>query len=604
MLLDSSLRIVLKAKLSQSHRQPVGEFGKEKGMSNLNVLASAGSRCDRPNPSKRVAELPFDALKGLKVLFVNMPLRESAKPNNAPLGPGLLAARARNYGVQVSLLDLNAYRVKDEVTGDKPNGRWLTYEETNSLLERHINRHGEPDIIALSGMITTLRWQQFVVQACRRLVPNAFIISGGGLATDVKAGLFNWIPELDAVVRSEGDDIMLLLAKDVLETKIYRRRGMSHLSECLGEINGRVRFLYEGNRPTDLDLLPVPAWDLLHRDVDGNPILEWYIGVPIWGLEANNSSATSFRMNRSMNTVATWGCPYACKFCHRGAAGSRLYDLRSPEKLAEEALWLKRDYRIDFLGFVDDNFAVNTQHIAALPEAFAPLDGLRWGTHTRLDEAADKRIFDMAAAGCVYIGFGAESASARVLEAMGKGGFILRPKGSQTNQLVRINGFDFPFTMAKGIENSRAAGIHANCTWIMAYPGETLENLKTTVAFILWQVEKAVTSLIPGTPEYEMAKASVNRRLFVATAYPGTEMFHAPKVQQLLRSNFGLSFDALGEPVADERLRDYIIELDDATKVMHDRSGRPLNFGDMPENQFLEARGYVESGQIEKILDM
>ncbi|MBI2100034.1 MAG: radical SAM protein [Candidatus Vogelbacteria bacterium] len=543
-------------------------------------------------PVDVVSALDYHALEGLKILYLNMPLRESAKPNNAPLGPGLLASRTRMYGAEVSILDLNAYRLEDEAVKDKPNGRWLTYDETSSLLERHINQHGEPDIIALSGMITTLRWQQFVVSTCRQLVPDAFIISGGGLATDIKTGLFNWIPELDAVVRSEGDDVILLLGKDVLEARLHQHRDMSHLPQCLGEQNGRLRFLYEGSRPPDLDILPFPAWDLLHQDVLGNSILEQYIQVPIWGLAANNSSATPFQMTRSMNTVATWGCPYACKFCHRGATGSRLYDLRSPEKLAEEASWLQRRYGIDFLGFVDDNFAVNPTHIACLPEAFKPLGGLRWGTHTRLDEASDDRVFDMAKAGCIYIGFGAESASEHVLEEMGKGGFILRPRGSKTNQLSRINGFDFPTTMVKGIQNCQAAGIHGNCTWIMAYPGERLEDLKTTVGFILWQMETATS------------REAVNQKIFVFTAYPGTEALRAPRVQQQLRANFGLSFDACGSPVADNAMLDYVLELDDATKVMHDRDGRPLNFGAMSEDQFLQAREHVDRGNIEGILDM
>ena len=46
-------------------------------------------------------------------------------------------------------------------------------------------------------------------------------------------------------------------------------------------------------------------------------------------------------------------------------------------------------------------------------------------THTRMDEA-DERLIDMAKSGCVYIGFGAESADEHTLTLMNKGGFILR----------------------------------------------------------------------------------------------------------------------------------------------------------------------------------
>ena len=47
-----------------------------------------------------------------------------------------------------------------------------------------------------------------------------------------------------------------------------------------------------------------------------------------------------------------------------------------------------------------------------------------------------------------------------------------------------------------------------------------------------------------------------------------------------------------------------MLELDDATKVMHNADGEPLYFGAMAKDQFLEARGYVDGGEIEKILEM
>jgi hypothetical protein len=37
-----------------------------------------------------------DELKGIKITFINMPLRETATPNTPPEGPGILAAIVRN----------------------------------------------------------------------------------------------------------------------------------------------------------------------------------------------------------------------------------------------------------------------------------------------------------------------------------------------------------------------------------------------------------------------------------------------------------------------------------------------------------------------------
>ena len=558
------------------------------------------ARAPRRHPSEFVAEMSFGDLAGVRISFINMPLRESAQPNTPPQGPALLAARLRQYGADVNIVDLNAYRIKDELAGLDKSGRHLTYDEARRLITCHFDRHGEPHVIGLSGMITTLRWQEEIVRQCREVVPDAFMVSGGGLSTELKDGLFEWMPELDAVAHSEGDDIVLVLAKVVRDAL---RRGMAGRARALeesgffiGRIGDRDRYVFGGDRPIDLDNLPFAAWDLLDQDVYGNRIIEQYISVPVWGLAANNSSATPFTMHRSLTTVSSRGCPYACAFCYRGAQGERNYGMRTAQNVAAEARWLVDTYNVDFVGFPDDNFAVDKRRIAQLPGAFAEL-GIRWGTHTRLDEA-DERLEDMARSGCVYIGFGAESASPNTLEHMRKGGHILR-RGTQ-----RINGYDLPTTMVEGIRKCREVGIHANCTWIMGFPGERLDDLKASVAFILWQRGLYTQGFTPGTPEYANQVASVNSRMFTATAYPGTEMFALPSVRDKLTKNFGIAFDKVGQPLFDAAFRNYVLELDDATKLMHGTDGQPLNFGAMPDDKFVEARALADRGEIEKILDI
>ena len=53
----------------------------------------------------------------------------------------------------------------------------------------------------------------------RKYQPKTFLLSGGGLATQLKAGLFQWIDELDAIAHSEGDDIILIVGKNLIEKK-------------------------------------------------------------------------------------------------------------------------------------------------------------------------------------------------------------------------------------------------------------------------------------------------------------------------------------------------------------------------------------------------
>ncbi len=565
------------------------------------------------DPGPVVSSISHRDLAGLRVVFINMPLRESAVPNTTPEGPLMLATNLRdNYGVEASIIDLNAYRIKDQLAQERglPNGRHLTLAEAEELIKKHILFHGEPNLVAFSGIITTLPWQKAVAKLIRRLLPDVFLVSGNGLATELRLGLFNYIPELDGVAHSEGDEVILKIAYDAKAIRDRGRTSAVNWGEVQpyyrGFINGRHRFLYDGGRPKDLDSLAIADLELLREDVNGNRLLECYIGNANWGVSANNSSATSFAMSRSTTFVSSRGCPHACDFCFRGAQGERTYGVFSGKRLARIFLSHIDKYGVDFIGMPDDNFAVTQKRIVQDIEPWlAPLK-MRWGTHTRMDEAAGrhpktglvedpKRIDSMAKAGCVYIGFGAESASPPVLEAMHKGGFIL----SNGMVTVKVDGreMEFPRSMVEGTENCEYAGIHANCTWIMAYPTETLANLKQSVAFMRWQ-EQFYAQCGKG-PE------TVNKRMFTATWYPGTSMGNHPKVRQMLWEVFGIQFDQFDQPICDENFEQYVLELDDATKLLHNpKTGDPLNYSDMPMDVFLRARELVDSGRTLEILDL
>ena len=77
-----------------------------------------------------------NALKGVKVLLINMPIREQARPNNPPVGPALLAGRLRAYGAEPNIVDLNIYRIQDAEAARRglEFGRSLSFSEARALL--------------------------------------------------------------------------------------------------------------------------------------------------------------------------------------------------------------------------------------------------------------------------------------------------------------------------------------------------------------------------------------------------------------------------------------------------------------------------------------
>ncbi len=568
------------------------------------------------HPREIIKDISREDITGAKIVFINMPLRESARPNTTPEGPLLMATRLRDhYGVYASIIDLNAYRIKDTLWQERtskgenlPWGRHKTPQEAEALMRKHFQVHGEPDLIGFSGKITTYKWQKEIAKMVRSILPDVFLVSGNGLATELKQHLFQYIPELDGVSHSEGDDVVIKIVYDAVTIKNMGYENAVNSGKLhpyyIGVINGKHRLLYAGDRPLDLDILPHADLEFLKEDVDGNKILANYLTVPNWSRQANNSSAIPWNdedVIPKTTSVSSRGCPFGCKYCFRGSQGERKWGVRSAEHIMRELYEHIERYQIKFHGFPDDNFAVTLGRIKDINNI------VQWGTHTRLDEVAGLNdttrgtAETMAKAGCIYIGFGPESASPKVLEALGKGGHTL----SNGFIDVPVNGgtHSFARSMVLGIQNALRNNIHSNCTWIISSPTETLVDVKETVLFMLWELEYYASQGLP--PE------SVNTRMFTLTWYPGTTIINYEKVRRELSRVFGLSFIKNGktsgveyEPVFNEAFEKYMLELDDATKVLHGENEEPLNFSEMPNDVFLQARECIDSGQTLKILDM
>jgi radical SAM superfamily enzyme YgiQ (UPF0313 family) len=442
-------------------------------------------------------------MNALKVLFINMPIRFSARPNNVPIGIGILSSLVKQLGHECYVLDLNVYR---PVIGlEQVKEKIISYEE-------------DFDLIALSGMITTLRWQKKIARLARELFPRACLITGGGLASDFGNVLFDWIPELDAAVVGEGELILPQILTDLQRIRKSRK------------IFGPVI-------TPDLNLIPGVDWDQFKMEV--------YLKNPVWGSEAKNSSWMPFTPTRSINFISSRGCPYNCYFCDRHTTGGRNYRVVSSERLIKDIYDVIEKFQVDFIGFTDDNFITDKKRL----QEFLPLikeSGLLWGCHGRLNEVDEELAEQLREAGCVYIGFGGESADENVLKRMNK-------KNS-------------PAQMSRAIKACQKAGITPNCTWIMGYPGETRDSLRRTANFIL---------------EHGLNQKS----MFVATAYPGTVFFEEVKNKILSIYN---------------SLEEYVLDLDDATKLLI-HNGKVLNYSDMGDEEFLECRKYVETGELEKI---
>jgi radical SAM superfamily enzyme YgiQ (UPF0313 family) len=429
----------------------------------------------------------------MKVVVINCPVRCAAPPTNIPLGIYCVGASIKRSFPDdtVVYVDLNLHRPE------------LLASQAADLLP-------EADLYLLSGLITTYRWQKTLCKLIRTKFPGKPIVSGGGLASNIGGELIGWIG-CDGIAIGEGEDIAPAIR--------------AHAAA------GHVRRVYKSDPPV-IDRLPEFPWD----DVQG---IETYIGNPIWGGAAKNSSATPFEMKRSINIVASRGCPHACRFCSRQMLGGRKYRAKPGKDLAKDVLALVDKYNLDFVGLTDDNFVAHPRNAVEFAKAIG--GRVRWGCHSRFDEMDDPELIgQFAAGGCVYVGFGGESANVEILAAMNK--------KNDPEQMVRVLGM------------CRLAGIHPNATWMWGWPGETREQVRETAQFML-------------------RYAPENKSLFAATAYPGTSLWD--EVEMLVLDQFG-------------SVENYVAQLGDATKVV-------INLSGMSGEEFAEVRGHIERGELEQV---
>jgi len=398
----------------------------------------------------------------MKILLVNSPIRLDAPPNCIPYGLAGMAEVLRLHGFDVEIYDINAMRPKrDEIIVALEGKEW--------------------DIVGLSGLITTYGFQHWLIGKLKTMNPGAPVISGGGLATSCSGILFQ-NTDIDITVIGEGEQTLLELCR-ALQTG----RDLRPVAGIWFRENGCVVKKEKRTNVQDLDALPLPAWDLLP--------METYLRNSIWGDVANNSSGfrDDVKVSRSMNIISSRGCPFSCNYCYH-LFGRSHYRFRSAQSLVDEIESLVDRYGVDFVGLVDDNMMASEKRLLEFCDLMAAKKfPVTWGCHGRVTSADPEVLERMAQAGCVWVGYGIESGSQKILDAMNKKTTVEQAK--------------------MAIVSTRKAGICANTTFIFGYPGETLESIQATVDF------KREMGLECGS--------------FFATPYPETPLYQ--QIEQRIR---------------------------------------------------------------------
>jgi len=297
----------------------------------------------------------------------------------------------------------------------------------------------EPDVIAIYTNLMTklnvLEWMRFIHNHPQ--LKKARIILGG---PDVTYNLENYLKGgADFIVVGEGEESMLELVANIESGNPFVDHipGIAYMNAM-----GAVEQNTKRKHIKSVDELPMPN----REAIDMQPYLA------TWKKHHGSSSIT----------VSTQrGCPYTCKWCSTAVYGQS-YRRRSPEKVADEFLYLKQAFAPDSVWVVDDTFTVSHRWLAAFTEvvnnkqAIIPYECI-----SRADRMNDEVIDFLKKSGCYRVWIGAESGSQKIIDAM--------DRRVDVNHVQRI------------IQRANSAGLETGTFIMLGYPGETEEDIEATI---------------------------------------------------------------------------------------------------------------------------
>ena len=279
----------------------------------------------------------------------------------------------------------------------------------------------------------------------------------------------------DFILSGEGEQTLLELVQaiKIKETNYNEIAGIVFRDE-----NGVTKHTLPRKVMHYLDSLPLPAWDLIDIEQYRNAWInsEGYFSIVV---------------------STTRGCPFKCNWCAKPIYGNR-YNVRSPQHVVNELLYLKEKSGFDHVWFCDDIFGLKPGWIKEFSELVKKHNlKFRFKIQSRADMLLKEgQIEQLQATGCDTVWIGAESGSQKILDAMDKG--ITTKQISEATRLLKQQGMQVAYFLQFG------------------YPGETKEDIDKTLKMLYDNrpddIGISVSYPLPGTLFYDRVSEQLKNK--------------------------------------------------------------------------------------------
>lgn len=293
----------------------------------------------------------------------------------------------------------------------------------------------QPKVLGITSTIQTSKSVYALIKKVKKL-PEVPIIVVGGPHVSALPETIDWFNIKYGFI-NEGEVGFVKLLKYIFEKKgtLSKIEGLVYKEKGKLKVNPNVPI-------KDLDKLPFPARSLMENDKYFSPV--------------HSGRITSMLLSR--------GCPFNCTYCSRPAIG-RIWRYRSPSNIFEEIKQAVEIYKVSYVEFVDDTLTIDKKRIEKLCDLIIK-SGLKiaWGCQTRADMIDFPLLKKMKRAGCEKMSFGLETGVQKIRYQLNK----------------RITNQSYGRTM----KWCTKLGIETNTFVMFGHPGESLKDMKESIAFV------------------------------------------------------------------------------------------------------------------------
>lgn len=306
-----------------------------------------------------------------------------------------------------------------------------------------------PDVVGFS-ILHANRWGGIdIARMVKKVNPRATVVFGGVGATFLWEHFLTHFPEIDYVVRGEGEQSFLELIR-FLEKK--QGTMPTHIDGLAFRKKGKPIRTKDREQLANLDSLPMPAHHFTFQHIS-----------------------------------LTRGCPEGCTFCGSPALWKRRVRFHSADYFVTQMEML-REKGVSFFFVSDDTFTLKRELVIDICRQIVErrLD-IAWAAISRVDCVDEEILGWMRRAGCTQISYGVESGSRELRDRYHK----------RISEAAICRAFDLTVRY----------GIMARAYFIYGAPGESDETINESLA-LLRRIRPLsaifyILDLFPGTALYE-----------------------------------------------------------------------------------------------------